>query len=474
MEIAAPEPVRRHLEKVLVSAQLGKSETSRRLLTYLVERSVRNDAPKETEIAIDVFGRDASFNGAEDSLVRVGVRTLRQKLMEYYAGPGTQDEVQFVIPKGAYRVQMESRPSAQATRDGAVAPGVSTDGAVLQGPSTTGAAPSSALSLSANDAAVIAAVRHLAAEGARPPGARLRWAWVAAVAAALLIASSIANLYLWNRSTLGDAAEARIRQSPVWSDLYASSRTLTIVLGDLFMYTQIDPQTGRTLTVRDSEINSSEELRAFLATHPTFSADRGQRYTTLIPKSAAVGMAAILPIVVRAGRHVEVRILDELQVDDLRNNDIIFVGTFVRLGPLAGHYLLRSRYEYDGEKMTLTDRMSHETFVPEGALGNQRMDYGLAAKFAGPTGNHIMIFTSVGRNAGLLQIVRTLTSPEGLDAFEAKLRSSSQARGESFEALLAVTGFKRTDLAAEVVDVHALASPHPERGAAVATSRRER
>jgi hypothetical protein len=177
-------------------------------------------------------------------------------------------------------------------------------------------------------------------------------------------------------------------------------------------------------------------------------------------------MAAILPIVARPGRHVEVRILDELQAEDIRNNDIIFVGPFVRLGPLAGHYLLRSRYRYDVDKLSLTDTVSQRAFMPEGALGNQRMDYGLAAKFNGPTGNHIMIFTSVGRNAGLLQIVRTLTSPEGLDAFEAKLRARSKSVPESFEALLAVTGFKRTDLAADIVDIHALPTSRPERRAA--------
>ena len=97
-----PAEARTHLERLLASEQLGKSESGRKLLTYLFERSLREDTPKETEIAFDVFGKDASFNGAEDSVVRVGVRTLRQKLMEYYAGSGSSDQVQFAIPKGGY------------------------------------------------------------------------------------------------------------------------------------------------------------------------------------------------------------------------------------------------------------------------------------------------------------------------------------------------------------------------------------
>ena len=38
--------------------------------------------------------------------MRVGVRTLRQKLMEYYAGGGNSDPFQFAIPKGGYRLTL--------------------------------------------------------------------------------------------------------------------------------------------------------------------------------------------------------------------------------------------------------------------------------------------------------------------------------------------------------------------------------
>jgi hypothetical protein len=294
-------------------------------------------------------------------------------------------------------------------------------------------------------------------------GASRSLKWATAGIAALLLASLAGNLYLWNRQPLEDPAMTRVRESAVWADIDASHRPLTIVLGDLFMFTQIDPKTGRTITVRDTEINSSEELRALLANNPGFAADRGQRYSSLIPKSAAVGMASILPLVERPGRRIEVRVLDELQEEDVRNNDIIYIGPFVRLGPLAGHYQIRSRYRYDSRARSIVDTVSHSAFVPEGDLEDERTDYGLAAKFEGPTGNRIMLFTSVARNAGLLQMVRTLTSPEGLAAFEAKLRATTHSTSGSFEALLIVRGFRRTDLAAEVIDVHALEAPQIRR-----------
>jgi hypothetical protein len=416
------ESVRHHLEKLLSSDPLAKSEASRKLLAYLLERSLRNDTPKETEIAVDVFGKDASFNGAEDSVVRVAVRTLRQKLAEYYAGAGTNDGFQFAIPKGGYRLTVAPVPSQSPTP--------------FEPPQ------------------VPASIGH-----DRPSrfGKGLP-TWVFAGLVLLLALSLSGNIFLWNRNapTPTDPVRARIRASPIWADVVASRRPLTLVLGDLFMYTQVDAKTGRTLTVRDSQINSSEELRAFLASNPSFAAERGQRYVSMVQKSAAIGMAAILQIVDRPGRHIQVTVRDELQTEQILNNDIIYVGPLTGLGPLFGYYQSRSRYRYNASDSTLTDIDAHKAFSPRGVLSAERLDYALAAKFLGPNGNYIMVFTAGVRNAGALQVVRTVTSPEGLTRLESKLQARAGTLPDSFEALLTVAGFRQTDLSADIIEVNPL------------------
>src|SRR6185437_5772506 len=219
----------------------------------------------------------------------------------------------------------------------------------------------------------------------------------------------------------------------------------------------------RTLTVRDPQINSSEELRAFLANNPSFAAERGQRYVSVIQKAAAIGMADVLQIVDRPDRHVEVTLRDDLQADQVRNNDIVYVGPLTGLGPLFGYYQSRSRYRVEASDYALTDLDAHRTFVSRGTLAAEHEDYALVAKFPGPSGNLIMVVTAGVRNAGVLQIVRTVTSPDGLRRLEAKLAASPATRPDAFEALLTVTGFRQTDLSAEVIDVHPLpASPRPD------------
>jgi hypothetical protein len=416
-----PAQARAHLERLLASEQLGKAETGRKLLTYLFERALRDDAPKETEIALDVFGKDASFNGAEDSVVRVGVRTLRQKLMEYYARAGNGDPLQFAIPKGGYRLTiLRQNPPAELS--------------IGESPQTT------------------------AAEMPVPRSHR-PWMWAAATALTLLVVSLWANVRFWNasRGAPVDATTQRVRESPIWTNMVESPRPVTIVLGDLFMFTQMDPKTGHTLTVRDAEINSSEQLRAILADNPSFAAERGQRYVSMIQKSAAIGMSTVLRIVDVPGRRVEVQVREDFMADDIRRNDIIYVGPISGLGALAGYYQLRSRYRFDSVSPRLVDLDTRKVLTPEGTLSGQRTDYALFAKFAGPAGNQIMIFTSGLSNAGLLQNVRTLTSPEGLAGLEAKLRGKNGgALPDSFEALLTVTGFRQTDLATEIVEVSEL------------------
>jgi len=414
-----PEAIRRHLEKLLISDQLGKSEAARKLLVYLVERSLRHDTPKEIEIAVDVFGKGASFSGGEDSVVRVAVRTLRQKLAEHYVASGSDEGFQFVIPKGGYRLT--------------VVP-------VVPHPRVPESPPPSAPAI---------------------PDAWVRsWkGWVGLLACLLAISVGV-NILLWRDRAVTpvDPIRARVRASPVWADLVASHRPLTIVLGDLFMFTQVDSRTGRTLTVRDTQINSSEELRAFLASNPSFAAERGQRYVSMVQKSAAIGMAAILQIVDRPGRHINVTMRDELQTEQILNNDIIYVGPLTGLGPLFGYYESRSRYRFNLADSTLTDIEAHKAFAPQGALGAERLDYALAAKFLGPNGNYIMVLTAGVRNAGALEVVRTVTSPDGLSRLESKLRTVGGALPDSFEALLSVAGFRQTDLSADVVAVSPIAA----------------
>jgi TolB-like protein len=69
----------------------------------------RWDNLKGPAIAIDVFGRGAEFDPVTDSIVRTEARRVRQVLDSHYAGPGADDPVRIVVPKGTYAPRFERR-----------------------------------------------------------------------------------------------------------------------------------------------------------------------------------------------------------------------------------------------------------------------------------------------------------------------------------------------------------------------------
>lgn len=423
------EEITAHLERLLASEGLAKAATNRRLLNYLARRATDGaDGPKEAEIAIDVFGRNTSFHGGDDSVVRVAMRSLRQKLLEYYAGAGKHERLVFDIPKGSYRLQVTARDAAEPAAE-AVAP-----------------APDSSQT---NTTAALA------------PASPRRWQWAATLAGVLLLASLAANLHLWRARPGADPDLDQVRDSALWRGIAASKRPVMFVLGDLFMYSQTDPVTGRIQTVRDPQINSSDDLRAFIAGNPALAAERGLRYSSYIQKSTAVGMATIIPIIDRAGRRFEVRLRDEVRAEDMREYDIIYVGPMARIGPLDAHLHGAARFRFDAASSGVTDSASGKVHLPEGDLADHHKDYALVSRFEGPAGNHVFIITAGGRNAGLAQVVRTATSTEGLAHFHREFRTAGIGASDAFESLLAVTGFKQTDLAAEILAVRPLTSALP-------------
>jgi len=108
------EAVIRELEAVLASETFVNSSRLSRFLRYVVEQTLdgRGERLKEYQIGVDVFERDGDYDQRTDPVVRVEARQLRFKLSEYYAGPGSNDEVVISLPKGGYAARFERKAVA--------------------------------------------------------------------------------------------------------------------------------------------------------------------------------------------------------------------------------------------------------------------------------------------------------------------------------------------------------------------------
>jgi hypothetical protein len=112
--VFAPSPKEffQQIDNIIKSHSLRGSESLCKLLQYLAKQAVYHpDAPlKEYQIATEVYGRPADFDPQSDSIIRVQAGRLRVKLAEYYAGEGAADPILVKIPKGSYHLTFEARP----------------------------------------------------------------------------------------------------------------------------------------------------------------------------------------------------------------------------------------------------------------------------------------------------------------------------------------------------------------------------
>ena len=104
------------LKRVLDSTDFIASERNRRFLSYVVLETLagRADRLKGYTVAVQVFGRDATFDAQTHPLVRIEAGHLRQSLERYYLTGGKSDALRISIPKGGYVPVFERVAAAAA------------------------------------------------------------------------------------------------------------------------------------------------------------------------------------------------------------------------------------------------------------------------------------------------------------------------------------------------------------------------
>ena len=145
MPAIAAEPVhagleRAELQEVLASQLFVRSPTLAHLLSYLCEKKFAGETEhvKEYSIALDVFGRQDSFDQDTDSIVRVQANRLRKRLAEYYRGEGATHALRITIPIGQYvpsfeRVETPTEPPGASVLTGGTPSAKGTPRALFSG-----------------------------------------------------------------------------------------------------------------------------------------------------------------------------------------------------------------------------------------------------------------------------------------------------------------------------------------------------
>ncbi|WP_372784024.1 hypothetical protein [Phenylobacterium sp.] len=378
---------------------LGRSDGLNRLFDYLVRSALGGTRPKELEVAAAVFGRGSSFDGSQDASVRVAVHRLRRKLDDFYAGDGRDEPVRLSIPRGEYRMIAEPRPE----------------------------------------------------EARAAPPARAWWKYAAAAIALLAALNAAIWAVFW--TTHGtERSVAQAQGSAPWAPLLKAQPATLLVIGDYYIFGEIDERAGVNRLVREYGINSREDLDAWLMDNPKAMGSYRDLDLYYLPVGAAFALRSIVPIVSRGAAHAEglhVVMASDLTPEMLKRNNIVYLGYLSGLGVLREPVFAGSRFTIGETYDELVDAKTRRTYVSQEGGPSQgdtsRRDYGYVTAFKGPSGNRIVVIAG-DRDTGLMQAAEALASPDALKAL-----AKATGGADSFEALYEAQGIGRSSLGGRLI-----------------------
>lgn len=377
------------------SGALGEGGRLLELFDFLAKRGPDVSSASQAEIAETVFGQTET--SVDDATVRVYIHRLRKRLEDFYASNGDGAAgARLALPAGTYALRL--------VREEGEEPASVADAAKPQ----------------------------------RRPGT------VAVLLTALV--ALIAAFLLGRETSPGGSAPPA---NALWQPFLHSSRPTLVVVGDYYMFGEIDPlMPERGRLIRDFRVNSPADLELMQDLEPERydqAEDVGLNY---LPFSAAYGLNEIVPILARNGRQVRVIAASALQPDMLNEYDVVYIGLVSGMHLLEDVSFMSSGFEIGETYDQLRDKAADKTYTSEEARSLASpayyTDFGYVARFHAPSGALVAIVAGM-RDTGLRGLAPIATHGELPDKLE------SVADDGDFEALYQITGQQGADLSEKLV-----------------------
>ncbi|WP_154856718.1 hypothetical protein [Cyclobacterium xiamenense] len=388
-------------EKIIKSKGFGRSTTYANLLRFLVRCSLEEDAPKETVIAAEVFGKP-DFDPSESTLIRVYAYKLREKLGNYYANEGSNDPFRMSMPKGSYGIVFEKRK------------------------------------------------RQLAI---------FQWAEKKWIRIPLILGISCLLLLLaWFQ--IGRQSR-NLLHATIWSDLVTNGYPTSVFLGDLFIYLEQDSLNGMDRTIRDPHINSFSEFESFRNSDKREGVFTAPISYGLLIRGSLQWIKDLTRMFDASGHFFSIRTISRFNPKELQDQNFVVVGMIKTLG-LFRDYFNYSHFAYDeaGEALILEREgiAERHVFSPTGDPDGYHTDYGFMAKFPGPNQNTVYLFCGLW-DTGATQSLKNFTDTSLRQAIKSEIAGQLGEVPPYFEVLFEVSGIDRTELSTKLIHVFPLDEP---------------
>ncbi len=402
-----PEQLRAETKAIAASGALGRSKYYAALLEFLAEAALVGGQPKEIELAIEVLDKEPNFDVAADSSVRVYVHQLRKKLDEYYK-QNLHLRYRLVIPKGQYTLVAQDRGKKHS--------------------------------------AVLMTLANWRSSGLV--------AGLLSLCAVLLAANLIVGLpYNWPEAKTNAAPS-----HPLWQALLADEQPILLVMGDYYIFGELNDTGNIARMVREFDVNSPEDLEELQFTE----IERAKNYLDLnlsyMPEGSAYALTRLMPLLQSAGKTINVAMMSDLSSADIHDNHIVYIGYISALDKLTEMTFASSGLGLGRSYDELYDRESLQYFTSDAGLpakGEAFKDYGMFSMFPASSETQIVVIAGM-RDAGLMHTAKALTDPDSLAELLTAIDQSTQPSVSSFEALYEVFGVDRLNFDANLVYTNSL------------------
>ena len=341
------------LERLLANPFFSHSRRFPSFLRFIVSQTLlgRTDLLKERTLGIEVFGKSANYDTANDPIVRVTAAEIRKRIAQYYQDPAHEHELRLSLPPGSYVPKFDPPHGVRAEEPHST---LLTVHGVLESP-TTG----------------LLSVPHV---GAAAPSKR---GWATPVLTSVVLLLMAVGGWLWWQSSQTSAL------MEFWAPVLNSSDPVLFCIADQTQYTAIalrdaqDPSKQQVLhdnltAVVIDDLTPLVKIAGFLQSNHKKYSMRGEGLTTLM---------------------------------DLRAGPTVFIGAYDNqwtlrlLKPLRFHFANDESMMHfgivDSESKTPTTWVVDRT---QQIATNNYNDYAIVARFTdSTTGKLAVVAAGVGR-----------------------------------------------------------------------------
>jgi hypothetical protein len=343
------------LERLLANPYFSHSRRFPSFLRFIVSQTLsgRTDLLKERTLGIEVFGKNANYDTANDPIVRVTAAEIRKRIAQYYQDPAHEHELRLSLPPGSYVPKFDPPHSVRAQEPH----------------STLLTAPGEPESATAGTA--LLAEPHV--DAAAP--AKRGWAIPLLICVVLLLIT--VGGWIWWQSSQASAL------TEFWAPVLNSSDPVLFCIADQTQYTAIslrdaqDPSRERVLhdnltAMVIDDLSPTVKIAGFLQSNHKKYSMRGEGSTTLM---------------------------------DLRAGPTVFIGAYDNqwtlrlLKPLRFHFVNDESMMHfgivDGSSKTPTTWVVDRT---QQIATNNYNDYAIVARFTdSTTGKLAVVVAGIGR-----------------------------------------------------------------------------